>query len=285
MENLEAIRKHNEQNISIFKIGINQFSDLTFLDIYEINGNGSSINFNTSKLKIVNEEDFELDKSIEIPDSFDWRDRDVVTRVRDQGILCGSCYAFASLHAIESQLAIQKGINVELSTQEILDCALEHGTNQCDGGYPEGVYSYINEKGGISLEKDYPYEGKFIGCRSHQNQVNVSIKSELKLFSENDEELEAFLYFHGPLYIAFDHLHDSFFRYSHGIYYEPNCSKSADYTHGALLIGYGSENGNDYWVVKNSFGVNWGEKGYIRIARNKNHHCLVGSYVVLPVLK
>jgi C1A family cysteine protease len=90
-------------------------------------------------------------------------------------------------------------------------------------------------------------------------------------------EMKKSLVKHGPLIISIDHLNESFMRYKSGIYYEPNCTEQN--SHAVLLVGYGSENGNDYWIVKNSFGKLWGENGFFRIARNKKNHCSIATDV------
>lgn len=276
--------EHNAKGYSSFKMGVNQFSDLTLKEIFTFNGGSGDTKFNVSKMKPVKFHNFETNQAIKIPDEFDWRDEKIVSRVGDQGF-CGSCYAFSALHSIESQLRIHKNLNVELSTQEILDCAVEHGTMNCQGGYSEGVWSYINYMGGISLEKDYPYTGVVGQCKRALNYFNVFIEGEYSFVDGNEEDLKAALFLHGPIAILFDHLHHSFFQYASGIYYEPDCIEINEFSHGALLIGYGSENGVDYWTVKNSFGRKWGEEGFFKIARNKDNHCLVGKYVMIPILK
>lgn len=265
-------------------MGINQFTDLTFKEIYFFNGGSSEVKPDISKMKAVNFHYFERNQTIKIPDAFDWRDKNAVSRVGDQGF-CGSCYAFTALHSIESQLRIHKNLNVELSPQEILDCAFEHGTASCQGGYLEGVWSYINFMGGISLEKYYSYTGAVGECKPKLNRVNFLIEGDYSFTDGNEDELKAALYLLGPISIIFDHLHHSFFQYSKGIYYEPNCIESNEFTHGALIVGFGSENGIEYWTIKNSFGSIWGEKGFFKIARNKDNHCLIGKYAMIPILK
>lgn len=226
--------------------------------------------------------DFILKRSeIEIPNSFDWRDLGAVTRVKNQG-LCGSCYAFAAIHAIESQLLITQNKSFEFSTQELLDCAESHGTKHCLGGVTDGVFSYINLKGGISLEKNYPYKGTQGLCKENE-KINLKIKGYFLLENENEETLKKALYLHGPIIVLFDCLYDLFIKYSNGIYFDDECSNS-QFTHAALIVGYGSEGELDYWTVKNSWGEKWGEKGYFRIARNKNYHCGIGKFGQIPIL-
>jgi cathepsin L len=289
-KNLDDIYEHNSIKNNTFKIGINQLSDLTYEEIYFFNAFGE----NEEELdvsKIVQTIDgiyLKVNDSVSIPDSFDWRDRNAVSRVRDQQ-LCGSCFAFAALHAIESQFLIHQNKSVELSTQEIVDCGSGYGMRNCEGGASEGVFYYINAMGGVSLEKDYPYSAELGNCKENLNRQKIKIKSVAFVDSNDDndveEELKKAIFVYGPMVVAFDHLHNSFFRYESGVYFEPNCDPGHETSHVALIVGYGTdENGVDFWTLKNSWAATWGEEGYIRMARNKNKHCRIGDHVCMPVL-
>lgn len=75
---------------------------------------------------------------------------------------------------------------------------------------------------------------------------------------------------------------DDIIFYGGGIFDQPNCAKYA--FHYALAVGYGTENKTDYWIIKNSWGEKWGEKGYIRMSRNKNQQCGISTYSNYPIL-
>lgn len=147
-----------------------------------------------------------------------------------------------------------------------------------------GVHSYIKARGGISEEKNYPYEAKEGTCRRDKfPKIDIDLKG-IKTFDIEDEDiLKRALFTFGPIAVIIDNLHDSFFRYASGIYYEPECNNSEAYSHAVVIVGYGNENGKDYWTIKNSWGK-WGENGYMRLSRNQNNHCKIASFNMITRL-
>ncbi|KAG5676133.1 hypothetical protein PVAND_005984 [Polypedilum vanderplanki] len=289
LKNLNAINKHNGNNSETYKMSINQFTDMTFKELYDLNypdEGESSSKMDTTKYTSPETENLLSDSFEEnVPDSFDWRNFDVISNIKDQK-LCGSCFIYAVLEEIESQIKIKTNQSYEFSRQEILDCARKgYGSLGCSGGSLYGVHSYIKNRGGISEEKFYPYEAKENLCRSEKfPKIDIDLKG-IKIFDTEDEDiLKRALYTLGPITVIIDNLHDSFFRYSSGIYYEQECNESDAYSHAVVIIGYGSSNGKDYWTIKNSYGEKWGEKGYMRIARNQNNHCKISSFNMVTKL-
>lgn len=289
-ENLEFVEEHNAKNTT-FKVAINVNSDTSFNQIFKINNQvlaDSSKRINNSTLKFVPMELFELKPNAQIPDSFDWRDRSgiLTEEVREQGS-CLSCYAHVGMQVIEAQLALRYNKSVKLSAQEIIDCASsdKHALFHCEGGSVMGDFIYINEMGGVSLDEDYPQTKVAKSCNKNPKRLNITIEKMWVYYNKSEEDVKAALYSYGPLFVKLDGLHNTFIQYSSGIYYEPDCYKSVKNNHYAMIVGYGSENGVDFWTIKNSYNDNWGEKGYIRMARNKNHNCQVGFYVGIPDVK
>jgi cathepsin L len=285
MHNLRHILAQNLKQTtglySSFQIGVNQFADMTFDEFLKINtehGGRDKLleqNFNASVIH---------DYRFSDPDNhthFDWRDRGAVTSVKNQG-LCGCCYAFAAVSAVESNIFIQTGKLHDLSEQEIVDCAKGYFTAGCYGGYEIGALNYIQNNGDIALEESYPYKAKQEKCKRSTNdlpKVKVTIKRILQPPRENELELKKALIQYGPIIISIDHLHESFMRYKSGIYHESDCKKQ--FSHAALLVGFGTDKGEDYWLVKNSFGTTWGEDGYFRIARNRKNNCEIATEPVI----
>jgi C1A family cysteine protease len=272
-------------------MGLNELSDMSFKEFLKLHSpfEDEKFEFKSDELDLpkIIYSNFDF-TGLKIPEQFDWRDKIKMTSVKNQGN-CGSCYAFTAVAAIESFIYRKTGKTVELSVQEVIDCAKNHqayGINGCNGGPTiTGIKYFIDH--GLSYAIDYPLTGTEGPCRKNETleryQANFTklITSYFVFdFDEPSENLlvkQLFLY--GPTVVSIDHLHESFMRYSSGIYYEPKCTKDYKRTsHSVLLVGYGSENGNDYWIAKNSMGKSWGENGYFRIARNKNNHCLIAFY-------
>lgn len=267
-------------------MGINKFSDVSFDEFLQVQSPDFNIpskedeswKFLGSPYFNTEHSDFEM-SSAEIPNNFDWRDHIKMTSVKDQKN-CGSCYAFATLGAIESLIYRQTRQVVDLSEQEIIDCGRGYYIAGCNGGSEAGAIEYISQNG-LSYEHEYPYTGERGPCRRNEttDRYQATFTKLLTPIKPNSETtLMRQLLLYGPVIISIDHLHESFMRYSSGIYYESNCKTSGDKSsHIVMLTGYGSEKGQDYWIIKNSFGQRWGEKGYFRLARNRNNHCLIAT--------
>ncbi|EDV20305.1 uncharacterized protein TRIADDRAFT_61245 [Trichoplax adhaerens] len=198
-----------------------------------------------------------------LPQSFDWRSKGAVTAVKDQK-RCGACWAFATTGNIEGQWYLNKGKLYSLSEQELVDCdKIDEG---CKGGLPLNAYhSIMNRLGGLETEKDYPYVAKNGKCKLNKSEEVVYINSSVKV-STNETDLAAWLVAHGPVAIGINSV--NMLHYKGGIAHPTNkdCNpKLLD--HGVLIVGYGEEKSTPYWIIKNSWGTDWGEKGYYRVVR------------------
>lgn len=195
------------------------------------------------------------------PDELDWRDREAVTPIKDQGE-CGSCWAFASIATLESHNFINTGKLYNLSEQQLLDCSDNFG---CNGGVMRGPFNYFIENK-IALERDYPYEGEQGECRS--GEVN---KTDVRAFgyatiSNDIETIKSIVSEHGPVLVLVDGSLTDFRFYSGGVYTYPGCSAYYK-NHAMVIVGYGHDNRTDldYWILKNSWSTDWGEDGYMRM--------------------
>ncbi|CAH8494782.1 unnamed protein product [Dicrocoelium dendriticum] len=194
----------------------------------------------------------------------DWRQKGAVTPVEDQG-RCGSCWAFSVVGNIESQYYLSGRNLTVLSKQQLVDCdRLDDG---CDGGYPPQTYSEVIRLGGLVSGADYPYEARRGSCRLNKSQIVANIN--LALLLPRDEEYQAkYLGARGPLSTVLNAKPLQFYR--SGIFSPPFllCS-NRDLNHAVVTVGYGQDGRFPYWIVKNSWGTDWGEEGYFRIRRGR----------------
>lgn len=224
-----------------------------------------------------------LPAHIKLPASVDWRQHGAVTHVKDQKT-CGSCWTFASTGAIEGQYFLKTGHLLSLSEQNLLDCSTPYGNFGCDGGNPLSAFDYVKASGGIATESSYPYHGFDQYCKYHHNAPGVNVKGFVRIPPNDELKLQEAIATVGPIAVSIDASRDSFTHYSSGIYYDPHCS-TTNTDHVVLIVGYGTDEHNqDYYIVKNSWGDDWGENGYIRMARNHHNHCAIALQANYPIL-
>ncbi|MHB2247660.1 C1 family peptidase [Pseudomonas fitomaticsae] len=204
----------------------------------------------------------------------DYRSSGAVSPVAEQSSF-GRNYVDAAVGAIEGQLRIKKGVMIKLSVQQLMDCSGGQFKSVVD------VYKYVMEKG-IATEKDYPYTGmQGGGCRPFPGEV-IKIKGYKTLPAGSEELLTQAIAKMGPISVGIDAT-ENFQHYTGGVFDDGSCDPySLD--HGVLAVGYGSESGQDYYIVKNSWGRAWGESGYLRMSRNKNNQCGIATMASYPEL-
>jgi len=261
--NLYNILRHNENTSHTWKMGINQFSDLTPEEFREMRFNG----LKKSQKKLFSKQFSCLAFSgtnKTIPESVDWRSK-AVTPVKDQG-QCGSCWAFSSTGAMEGAWAIAKGQLISLSEQQLMDCSRKLGNQGCEGGDMDPSFQYAIQSGGMCAETEYKYKemdsnkcknctivAKFTNCGDVAPNNQIALKEAVS---------------NGPVSVAIEADTNVFQFYSSGVITDKDCGTKLD--HGVLAVGYGEENGNKYWLVKNSWSDSWGDSGYVKIGRSES---------------
>lgn len=213
-----------------------------------------------------------------VPDSVDYRKKGYVTPVKNQGE-CGSCWAFSSAGALEGQLKKKTGKLLTLSPQNLVDCVSEN--NGCGGGYMTNAFRYVQTNGGIDSEDAYPYVGQDESCMYNATAKAAKCRGYKEIPVGNEKALKRAVARVGPISVAIDASLTSFQFYSRGVYYDKNCD-SENVNHAVLVVGYGIQKGHKHWILKNSWGESWGNKGYALLARNKNNACGITNLASFP---
>jgi len=253
-KHMQFVQDHytNSKN-KTYTVAMNQFADLP-LEEFKKKFTGLNLDLNRTR----NEKRFQ---SYDVPSSVNWVEKGAVTPVKNQG-QCGSCWSFSATGSLEGLNYLKNGNLLSFSEQQLVDCSGAYGNHGCNGGLMDNAFRYV-ESHGITLESLYPYQAQQGSCQSN-------IKSYFRITGYTDvpqqqpDQMQAAVA-QQPVSVAIDAACTAFQLYHSGVFND-SCGTSLD--HGVLTVGYGSESGEDFWLVKNSWGASWGENGYIKLARS-----------------
>tara|TARA_B100000886_G_scaffold340536_1_gene310966 strand:- start:6473 stop:7432 length:960 start_codon:yes stop_codon:yes gene_type:complete len=293
------IRKHNRffDTLEDFKYRFEVFSDnMKFIEHHNSLGLNSTLGL-TPYADFTHEEyknklfrfrgplfnkcsKFELTEN-NLPSSWDWRNKNAVTDVKDQG-QCGSCWSFSATGAIEGAWSINNNELISLSEQQLVDCSSSYGNHGCHGGLMDGAFEYVMDNG-ICSEEEYSYVAKKENCEQCTTVVELSGCSDV---DPNNEIVLKNAVYTTPVSVAIEADTREFQLYKSGVITGDSCGTNLD--HGVLIVGYGEDNGVKYWLVKNSWSTSWGDNGYVKIERTDSTNtpgvCGIASQPSFPIV-
>lgn len=273
-DNLDLIRSTNRKGLP-YTLAVNQFADWTWEEFQKhrlgaAQNCSATIKGNHQLTDVV------------LPESKDWREVGIVSPVKNQGS-CGSCWTFSTTGALEAAYHQAFGKGISLSEQQLVDCAGAFNNFGCNGGLPSQAFEYIKYNGGLDTEEAYPYTARNGLCKFSSENVGVKVIDSVNITLGSEAELKHAVAVVRPVSVAFQVV-TSFRFYKRGVYTSDTCgSTSMDVNHAVLAVGYGVENGVPYWLIKNSWGAEWGDHGYFKMEMGKNM-CGVATCASYPIV-
>ncbi|XP_073154188.1 senescence-specific cysteine protease SAG39-like [Henckelia pumila] len=277
-KNVEFIERSNSEGTRTYKLRVNEFADLQNEEFRATRNGYKKLPHKKSSTP------FRYEGVKDVPESMDWREKGAVTGVKDQG-QCGSCWAFSTVAAMEGINQISTKQLISLSEQELLDCDRTDDNQDCHGGFMESAFKFIVNNIGLTTESDYPYQGISGTCNSQKEESSAATITGYENVPVNDESSLLKAVANQPVSVSIDASGQSFQFYSSGVI-TSDCGTNLD--HGVTAVGYGkTENGTKYWLVKNYWGSEWGEAGYVRVARDveaKEGMCGIAMQACYPTV-
>eukprot|EP00062_Callorhinchus_milii_P009980 gi/632954830/ref/XP_007893169.1/ PREDICTED: digestive cysteine proteinase 1-like [Callorhinchus milii] len=279
VHNMRYIHSMNRANLT-YKMEINHLADQTTDELASMRGRLISSEPNKGR-------PFPAERyvSVIVPPSMDWRLYGAVNPVKDQAV-CGSCWSFSITGVLEGALFLKTGDLILLSQQMLVDCTWGYGNRACDGGREWQTFEWIMKHGGVATAESYgPYLGENGFCHYNDSTMTAKVKYYTSVTTGNSEELKMAIFKNGPVSVGIDAAHRSFRFYSSGVYYEPQCgNKLWNLNHAVLAVGYGTLDGEPYWLIKNSWSTYWGNDGYILMSM-KDNNCGVTTDAIYVTLE
>jgi len=274
---VQRIAQHNSQSHG-WRMAVNKFADMTPYEFQMLYVSGGFQEADHQRRKAVQfYNNFVWKNNASLPSSVDWTTQGAVTPVKNQG-QCGSCWAFSTTGSLEGAYFLSNGTLFSLSEQQLVDCAGSTGNQGCNGGLMDDAFSYIHSNGGVTTEANYPYTAQDGVCdTTKEHQVVATLSSYTDVPTNSDAALMNAIA-QQPVSVAVEADQNSFQFYSGGVM-TASCGTNLD--HGVLAVGYGTDAGQDFYKVKNSWGADWGEAGYIRLGRGASYNGGAGQCGIL----
>lgn len=309
VENHKYIEEMNSRNLT-YKLGHNEFSGMSseeFKEHFLLSEHYTGFIDNVNKIRkevkeircvvdCIHEDENNMEKItcvkgcfeekdlLGVPESVNWVEKGAVTPVKNQG-QCGSCWSFSTTGALEGAYFIKNGKLLSFSEQELVDCdnfkngGKDHG---CNGGLMDNAFKWIEKNDGLCLEEDYQYvsgETKTAGtCDKSCSPVEGSVIIDYYDVPPSSDSDMMYALSKQPVSVAIQADQKDFQLYKSGVF-TGECGTKLD--HGVLLVGYGSEENGDYYLLKNSWGETWGDGGYIKLGRGSEFNSGNGQCGVL----
>jgi cathepsin L len=272
----EEIMELNNQNGSL-SVRHNKFSDYTEKEYQKMLGLR-----NMALPNIQGVEQHEYSESNALPETVNWVTAGKVSPIQDQG-QCGSCWAFSAAASLESAHAISSGDLLKISEQQFVDCSSAYGNQGCNGGWYMYAWSYA-KKTSMDSEASYPYTS---GRTQTAGTCNVDTSTQelkdisYKKVSANTTAIKTALA-QQPCSVAINATSRAFSSYSSGVLSVAQCG-GTQMDHAVVAVGYGTEAGTPYYLVRNSWGTSWGDAGYVKIAQaDGKGACGINQMVYYP---
>jgi len=272
VDNYNKVLKYNAASTSV-KLALNKFADLTGAEFKNKHSSCGVFHKPRPNAPVFNP------PTIRLPSSVDWRNEGVVTPIKNQGD-CGSCWAFSTTGVLEGFYAINTGTLLSFSEQQIVDC--DTACDGCDGGDPYLALEYTGEYG-IEQESDYPYTGEDGTCDYDQSLTTQANTGYSFVTADNTNALLTAIV-SMPVSVAIEADQDVFQLYSSGVI-SSGCGDELD--HAVLIVGYETVGSTQAFIVKNSWGTDWGMEGYVYIGTSQSANggsgvCGILSEPVIP---
>jgi hypothetical protein len=274
--NLDLIVAHNAKNLS-YKMGVNQFADYTKDEFNQLMG-----------LRTVGAPEFALSQTVQtsnftapaVWDNVNVWEENKGLPVKDQG-QCGSCWAFASTAPLEDAVFQLTGDHHDFSEQQLVDCAGAYGNNGCNGGLMSNAYEYYRKAAGPCEQKSYPYTARDGACKTCSAVSGFKVTGYKSVARGDDAHVEQILEKKTIVGVALAASSSAFQFYKSGVVH--GCTDRG-VNHGVTLVGVGNVAGDNFYLIRNSWGQSWGDNGHIRLGAGGECALTTSSFDVYPVI-